>query len=216
MVVGLIAIICVSLIIISLKEFRNDRVFFTFFGFFAFIALPVALGFLPVYWHIIRVGQYRIGDGVLLLLSCVMFAMYGVNLHDVLWCGVATDWFSNEVIGGYDLALFFTTFGISDPSRWSYRTFGIYMMMKSGVQLVTGSVALIKYFNLHSQNGLAGFRLKKYSAFGLLFLGGTFLAIVQFIFDSPWFFTDFQYYLGLFGGIVLVIFLFLKAGSNFE
>jgi len=233
---GIILIIIVSLLVIGNVEFRMDPFGFQIFAFFAFIALPIAIGFSAVYMYILKQGQYRIGDGILLLLSLTMFMMAGVHIHDVIWCGVATQWYSVENIGGYDLALFFNTFGITDTSRWDYRTFGLYMALRASIELITASLVYYKYIKLgkkqeNTQNNTdtnekksdikSDEKIEEITSNSqkhiiipyVLFIGATIaFGIIEYFLDAPWLFSDLQYLLFIYTSIPLVTLIFIIGG----
>jgi len=216
MVIGIIIVTGITMLLIGWQEFRTTQAGFQIFAFFSFIAMPIGLGFLMVYIHILKVGEYRIGNGILLLFTGGMMAMAGVHLHDVIWCGVATDWYQTCRIGGYDLALFYDLFGITDTSRWDYRTFGLYMGIRVVIELNTGILGWWKYIQLNCSEGPIFHKSSRFIVPILMFLATLGFGIVAFIFDYPWMFSMEQYYTNLFIGIPLVGFLFVLAGRSID
>ncbi len=210
--VGIVAIIIATVVLAALKEYRGDYWFFMVFSFFSFFAGAIALGLLAVYVHILKVGEYRIGNGLLLLLGAALFGMAGVNFHDVLWCGTATNWFQTQSIGGYDLQAWFTFFQITDPTRWDYRIMGFYMIFQASLEAFTAILLFHKFFKLNVDGKDLHTRRRIFATYVLCLAAGTLLGFVEFVFDSPWLFSDLQYYTTLFLGIVGVAVLFIVAG----
>lgn len=225
-IIGAIIIILISLILISIKDFRNGPTNFQIFGFFSFIALPICIGILPIYSNILRNGGYKLGNAILFMVAGIMFAMYGINLHDVIWCGITTNWFTVEVIGGYDLELFFSMFRITDPNQWSYRTFGVYMILKSLVELEIATLLFFKLYKISSSETPATenrendkedaqkYKKRFKRIYWLLFATSTIFGIIVFAFDFPWAFTNLEYYVILYFGIIGVSLLFAFSCVN--
>ncbi len=210
--VGIVAIITATVVLAALKTYRGDYWFFMVFSFFSFFAGAIALGLLAVYTHILKVGEYRLGNGLLLLLGAALFGMAGVNFHDVLWCGTATDWFLFKRIGGYDLQAWFTFFQITDPARWDYRVMGFYMIFQASLEAFTAILLFHKFFKYNAdKNNLLTWR-RKLAPYVLCLAAVFVLGLVEFVFDSPWYFTDLQYYTTLFLGVTGVAILFMIGG----
>jgi hypothetical protein len=210
--IGIWVIVGITMVLIGWLKFRMTSEGFQIFAFFSFIAMPIGLGFLIAYSNILKKGEYQVGNGILLLLSGAMMAMAGVHIHDVIWCGVATDWYQIIQIGGYDLALFYNTFGIIDPSRWDYRTFGLYMSIRVIIEFTTGVLAFIKYVKISRpkiDDNSAKFPKRSLI---IMLMAAILFGIVEFIFDYPWIFSDMQYYGNLLVGIPVVGLLFIMAG----
>ncbi|HMF33040.1 MAG TPA: hypothetical protein VKK79_16570 [Candidatus Lokiarchaeia archaeon] len=214
MIAGLIAVIVTTVVLAALKEFRGDYWFFMAFSFFSFFLGAIALGWLAPYVHFVKVGDYHVGNGILLLLGSALFGMCGVNLHDVLWCGTATDWFQNKVIGGYDLQGYFTFFQIADPTRWDYRVMGFYMIFQATIEVNAALLLFHKYFKIAETQAVATPRRRELFTYVLCLAASTLLGLVEFVFDSPWLFTDVQYYATLYIGIAAVACLFAIAGYS--
>jgi hypothetical protein len=215
MVIGILAFIAISTVIIAAKDARGDTLFFLVYSFLAFAAMPVAMGFLAAYVHIIRVGHYEVGNAILILAAGALFAMFGVNLHDFLWCAVDTKWFMVNYIGGLDLQLFYTTFQITDPSRWSYRTFGVYMGIQAGIELLVASLVFRKWIKMNAgvaETSPIPLRRRNYTAYVLYFLASVLLGVVEFVFDFLNLVSDTWFYATVFAGIVTVTTLFVLGG----
>jgi hypothetical protein len=211
---GIFLVILVSILLIGPIEFRMNPTGFQIFAFFAFIAMPIAMGFSAVYIYILKGGEYRIGDGILLLLSLTMFAMCGVHIHDVIWCGVATQGYTIEQIGGYDLAQFFTLFQITDPAQWDYRTFGLYMSIRALIELTVATLAYNKFIKVNLKRNMTISRKQKVFPYVLFLIAAILFGIFEYVFDSPWNFTDIQYQLNLYVGIPIVAIIFIVGGLN--
>ncbi len=211
-IVGIVTIIIATVILAALKEYRGDYWFFMVFSFFSFFAGAISLGLLAIFVHILKIGEYRLGNGLLLLLGAALFGMAGVNFHDVLWCGTATDWFQVERIGGYDLQAWFTFFQILDPARWDYRIMGFYMIFQASLEAFTAILLFHKFFKLNADGKDPRTRRLTIATYVLCLAAAIILGLVEFVFDSPWYFTDLQYYLTLFLGVGVVAILFIIVG----
>jgi hypothetical protein len=212
--IGILVIIGITMVLIGWLKFRMTPEGFQIFAFFSFIAMPIGLGFLIAYSHILKVGEYQVGNGILLLFIGVMMAMAGVHIHDVIWCGVATDWYQTEQIGGYDLALFYTTFRILDATRWDYRTFGLYMCVRVIIEITTGILVYVKFVKINCQYKDTQQITFPFPTLLCMLAAAILFGIVEFIFDYPWIFTELQYYANLFLGIPIVVILFILAGRH--
>ena len=212
--VGIVVIIIITVILAALKDQRGEFWFFMTFSFFAFFAGAIALGLLLVSAHILKVGEYRLGNGILLLLGAALFGMAGVNVHDVLWCGSATNWFQVERIGGYDLQAWFSFFQILDSSNWDYRIMGFYMIFQASLEAFTAFSLFHKFFLINAGGFDSHGRRRVISTYLLCFSAVIVLGVVEFAFDSPWYFSNLQYYLILFTGIPVVATLFIIAGLS--
>jgi hypothetical protein len=154
------------------------------------------------------------GNALLLLLSGAFFGMAGVNIHDVIWCGVSTRGFQVSSIGGRDLEMFFTFFHVVDPSQWDYRTFGLYMGLQSVVELAAATLLFAKFLKIGTRDGNRIHYPHPRMTYGVLVIAAVVLGVVEFIFDSPWYFTDVGYYVSLFVGVPAVGALFGFAGLS--
>lgn len=209
----LIGIIAFSAFIIVFREARAGNFpMFVLFAILSFYILPVALGFLGIYAYIIGRGEYYFGSAILLAISMVCFGCLGSNLHDVIWCGVATDGYLTKVRVGDDLALYFALFGITDKNDTDYRTFGFYMLIQVIIEITVGTMAFYQYYKFNRKNSKIESKKLYFLAYISLFLVGALLGIVEFIFDYPWIFTDLQYVLDIYVGIPVVAFLFFLIG----
>lgn len=209
----LIGIIAFSAFIIGFREARAGNFpMFVLFAILSFYILPVALGFLGIYAYIIGRGEYYFGSAILLAISMVSFGCLGSNLHDVIWCGVATDGYLTKVRVGDDLALYFALFGITDKNDTDYRTFGFYMLIQVIIEITVGTIAFYQFYKLNRKKSKNESKKLYILAYISLFSVGTLLGIVEFIFDYPWIFTDLQYVLDIYVGIPVVAFLFFLIG----
>ncbi len=211
----LIGIIIASIVIIGYKEFRwIDFTHFQIFAGFAFSVMPFSIGVLSVYFYIIRNREYHLGNVLLLVISFVSFCMVGTNLHDVIWCAVVTNGYTVEAIGGRDLESFFAFFQFYDPSRWDYRTFGMFMIVRVCIEISVGILALHKFFRLNQKFDNRITARKKWLEFLLLISVSILFGIVQFVFDYPWAFSDLEYNINVYIGIPLVAVLYILCGIS--
>jgi len=209
----LIAIIGFSTFIIGFRELRaGNYPMFALFAIFAFYILPLALGFLGIYAYIIGRGEYYFGSAVLLVISTFAFASVGSNLHDVLWCGVATKGYTTTNLAGDDLYLWFVAFGITDRTKTDYRIFGFYMFLQVIIEITVGTIAFYQYYKLNKKYINIEEKRPFILAYIALFSAGISLGIVEFIFDYPWIFTDLEYILDVYIGIPIIAFAFFLIG----
>jgi len=135
------------------------------FMFSAFLGIPLTVPLLAcAAWALAH--QVR-GEGVKLsALLLVGLGSFGLgcaasNIHDVVWCGVITHWYTQHFKAGYDLDLFVAVgkrFGIPGPVLGDYATLGPYTIL-----LVLGEVAVsvasflrLQRLNQPSSTGSAG------------------------------------------------------------
>ena len=156
----------------------NGEISFYLYASFAFSLLPIGFGLICVYGlirnSIIKLGQFFLG---LCCFLCMGFA--GANLHDFLWCGLATKWYSVPSEAGYDLDLWINLF--RSPTR-DYRVFGFYM----GIQVIIFCVYIFLNLWRYFQGLPSNFNFLKIK---LVFLGALFVSALGFcllIIDYPW------------------------------
>lgn len=217
----LISIVIASLFIIGVKQFRGVNFsFFFVFSMFAFLILPIALGLLGVYAYILKNGEYRLGSVLLLAISFASLGMVGSNLHDVLWCGVATNWYQTKRLAGYDLEMWFNIFGIYDKNQYDYRTFGLFMVYQVAIELVVATLVLYKFYKTTNEYKKIEKKKPIVLTWICLIAISVFFGTVEFIFDYPWAFTELQYAIDVYIGIPIVAVLFyligFKLGRNLK
>jgi len=209
----LIVIIAFSVFIIGFRELRaNNYPMFVVFAILAFYILPIALGFLGLYAYIIGREEYHFGSAILLVVGMVSFGCLGSNLHDVIWCGVATEGYTTTNLAGDDLYLWFVFFGIMDRSITDYRIFGFYMLIQVVIEITVGTIAFYQYYKLNKEYNKIEKKKPFILSYVLFFSVGILLGIVEFIFDYPWAFTDVQYKIDVYIGIPAVALLFFLIG----
>ena len=209
----LIVIVTVSIFIIGFREARADNFsMFVVFAILSFYILPIAIGLLGLYSYIIKNEEYSVGSIILLTISFVCFGAFGSNLHDVLWCGMATDFYQKENLAGDDIYLFFVIFGIPDKAKTDYRIFGFYMFIQIILEITIGTIAFYQYYKLNKEYTKSVSKKPYILTYFLLFSAGALLGIVEFIFDYPWAFTDVQYKIDVYIGIPVIALLFFLIG----
>jgi hypothetical protein len=121
------------------------------FMFSAFLGIPVTVplmsGGVWALAHHLK-GQ-KVTLSSLALISLAGFAMgcAASNIHDVVWCGVITDGYSQHHAAGYDLDLFVAfgqMFGIPREVSADYATLGPYTMVLVTGELLVAVVSLIR------------------------------------------------------------------------
>ena len=165
---------------------------FNIFATFAFLLLPIAIGLICLYGYLRDTNSILLGTFFLFLLCFLCFGFAGTNLHDLLWCGTRTEWFSIPVDAGYDLDLWINFFGC--PSR-DYRIFGFYMGYHVLIFCIYAFVNLWRYFTPLPKSA---HNLKLKLSFLIAILIG-FLGFLIFVFDYP----------NLFGPIITAFTIFL-------
>ncbi|MHA1292755.1 MAG: hypothetical protein ACTSQJ_08830, partial [Promethearchaeota archaeon] len=148
----------------------------------------------------------------LLMIVFVCFGLLGSNLHDVIWCGIHTDWYEKEHLAGDDIAFFFNIFGIYDKDRYDYRTFGLFMLFQVLIEFIVGTIAFYKFYEIDKEKHIKTGKKSYVLSYLMLVSAGIILGIIEFIFDSPWFFTDIEYKIDVFLGIPLIGLYFILIG----
>ena len=107
-------------------------------------------------------------SAVVLVVSMLLFSFAASNLHDFLWCGHMTTFYTHAKAGGYDLGVWVEVFGMPND----YRVFGASMTLLMVIFLYLG----FKFVN----SFLIDFN-KKFLIMGIIVLG-VFLYFIDMVF----------------------------------
>jgi hypothetical protein len=98
---------------------------------FSFLGIPLTIPMLTgAIWALSRgVHNERtpLSELVLVMLAGFGLGCAASNIHDIAWCGVITNWYTQPFEAGYDLVVFATVgqwFGISEEVLYDYATLG--------------------------------------------------------------------------------------------
>jgi len=121
------------------------------FIFSAFLGIPLAVPLLLcAVWalaHQVRGEKARLSSLALVALVGLGLGGSASNLHDVLWCGIITDGYTQHFKAGYDLDLFVAfgnLFGIPDEVLQDYATLGPYTVLLVLGELTVAAAALLR------------------------------------------------------------------------
>jgi len=124
------------------------------FMFCAFLFIPVSIPLLVgAIWaliHDLNRETMRVSSFCLVMLTAFALGCAASNIHDIVWCGVITNGYTEHFKAGYDLDVFVAfaeKFGITREIAADYATLGPYAMV-----LVLGEllVACSAHFRLRS------------------------------------------------------------------
>lgn len=125
----------------------------------AFLGIPMTVPLLAcAAWALAHefVGKpVRLSALIVMAVGSFALGCAASNIHDVVWCGAITDWYTQHHKGGYDLDAFVAfgkRFGIPGPVLKDYATLGPYAML-----LVLGeiTVAVASFIRLRKDHTLA-------------------------------------------------------------
>jgi len=125
------------------------------FMFSAFLGIPVAVPLLMcAVWalaHHVRGETVKRSGLVLVALIGLGLGGAASNIHDVVWCGVITDGFTQHFKAGYDLDVFVAfgnLFGIADEVLQDYATLGPYTVLLVIGELTVAVAALVRLLRI--------------------------------------------------------------------
>lgn len=97
----------------------------------AFLGIPLTIPLLTgAVWalsHGLRNERTPLSELALLMLAGFGLGCAASNIHDIVWCGVITHWYTQPFEAGYDLLVFATVgqwFGIPEQALYDYATLG--------------------------------------------------------------------------------------------
>lgn len=214
-----IVIIIITIIIISLfntnlfhldlSDEMAEYHFFTLFAGLTFTYMPIALGIYGATIYFRSNPDIEIGNFFILLVAFSAIALAGAFYHDFLWCGTATQWYTIEVQGGYDLDTFVALWNIQNRD---YQLLGAAQGTLSVILIIYAAILLWK-FNSFRERKLSLAR-KVQIAILILFIV-VFYGFFLFIIDAPSQFDFNVSFHSLFIGLGLICFLFYCLGNQF-
>lgn len=91
------------------------------------LTIPLLTGAICAFSRGLRNERTPLPELVLIMLAGFGLGCAASNIHDVVWCGVITEWYTQSYKAGYDLVVFATVgqwFGISEKVLYDYATLG--------------------------------------------------------------------------------------------
>lgn len=191
----------------ELSEF-GDYIFFSFFSFFSFILLPFGLALIASASYVWYSSNPRLGNFSIVLLAICAMGLAGSFLHDVIWCGTITTFFTQEYITtSFDLNWWCVLLFVESKD---YRVFGFYMIILIAVVLLPFAIILLwrhETFLEKKHKKSAKIMILLLSASVIIVLGvALYIMDYKRFFTLPWAFTSvyimvpisvlFAYYLG--------------------
>ncbi len=199
-----ISLICGSMVIISMFNMNlfhslpSGELSFTLFAGFAFLLLPLGIALVCTYGWARHNHSFQFGNFFLIVFCFLTIGLAGSNLHDILWCGMASDWYSTPIYAGYDLDLWINIF---QPPNRDYRIFGFYMGFHVLIFCAYCFENLRRYFGaLPKAAKILKIKLGLLLTSLIIELGS-----ILFIIDYPWIFTTLETALTVFLCLPLLI-----------
>lgn len=143
-----ISLLIISEIFMGFRALRQGDLFWIYAA-LAFVLLPFFYGFIALYSYVLKKGEFKMGNAFLLFVSFSSFGWVASNVHDVIWCGVVTEFYTISHHAGEDLAFWYWVFGITDRAIFDYRAFGTYMFLSVLVEISVGTLAYYKFYKLN-------------------------------------------------------------------
>ncbi len=123
--------LCLTLIDRPRFEGLSDLAASWMFMLSAFLGVPLTIPLLTgAAWagaHRFHQIPLRVSSLALVMLGSFALGCAASNMHDIVWCGAVTDWFSRHEAAGYDLDVFVAlgaVFGIPREVMADYATLG--------------------------------------------------------------------------------------------
>lgn len=124
----------------------------------AFVGLPLCMPpLVAAFWGLyaaLRGERVRLSTLLLLLLGSFSLGAVTSNMHDILWCGIITDWYSKPYAAGSDLVAFYFVagfFGLPMEMLTDYAVFGSCMVVMVIGELVLAHFCLRRIIRIESQ-----------------------------------------------------------------
>ena len=182
--------------------------YFNYFAFFTFLLLPIGLAFLGLSSHMKETSNVRLGYFFIILLSFSALGLAGSFLHDILWCGTRTSFYTVQWDSGYDLEGWRTLVMVTSRD---YRVFGIYMIVMVAILLTYVAILFNKYYTFSEEKFD---RDIKKEIFLLALSSFIVLGVSLYIIDYQKLFEFFSTFIALFVGIPITAVLFYKLGKK--
>lgn len=201
------ALLIFSIVITHLFQYHKETGvnFHYHFAPASFIVIPLVTAFFGVTaWERAR---KRVGAGDLgVLLFCYGgFGVAGTNIHDVLWCGRATDLYTRLAIAGNDLSPWVEL--VRAPTH-DYRMFGFYMLIQTLLGLAIAHVTYFRFLKIKQLDRRLGPLLWAW-------LGGLALAFAITLIDWPHLITPPLLHTSTIGaGLIAACALFHQSGRS--
>ncbi|NVM31785.1 MAG: hypothetical protein HWN65_23300 [Candidatus Helarchaeota archaeon] len=209
LIISVIAIILISLYNPYLFGPQSGELFFYFFSFTSFIILPFGLALIGSASYIHFSSKPKLGNFLLVLLALFAIGLGGSFLHDVIWCGTITNFYTQEwVTQSHDLDFWCNLLRVESKD---YRVFGFYMLVMVIILLIFAAILLWRHRSFvekkHSIDGR-----KKTLIFSTLVI--IVLALSLYVIDYKRFFTFFWAFMFTYLGIPLTVILSYYLGKN--
>jgi hypothetical protein len=189
-----IALLLITQLLMSFREWRAMSFeHFMIFAAFAFIFLPEICGLIGVYGYVIKNKGFKLGNVLLLLTSLSCFGWASSNIHDVIWCGYVTDFYTHSKSAGRDLEFWYNVFGIFDQSLFDYQVFGSYTVFTVLVELCIAICAYYKFYRINKKE-LQKNKFELLIIYLILFFNSVFLGFVIYVLDYPWDYSVAQFF----------------------
>lgn len=205
----LISVFNDNIIRLRFDTIEQEAEFFTIFAGFTFFLMPIAMGIIAATTYSHNQPTFKLGDFSVLLFAFSALALAGSFYHDVLWCGTATNWYTEVRLGNYDFDQWTQLVGVDNRD---YQLLGI-SQGTMAIFLIIYTLILIWKFNSLQE---VRFSWKNkitiiFTSFFIVIFFGFFL----FIIDAAWA-ADLNITIhSLYLGFPLIAYLFYQLGKCF-
>jgi len=182
--------------------------YFTIFAGFTFLLMPFAMALIGATAYIHNQSEIKFGDFFIILFAFTALALAGGFYHDVLWCGNATNWYTELSEGGYDFDVWMVVVGVNNRD---YRLLGASQGTLALI-LIVFCIILLWRFNSLSEVKLTWQKKLKGIILGIFIV--LFFGFFLFIIDTAGDFDSNVTLHSLFLGIPLIALLFYQLGKT--
>ncbi len=188
---------------------QSSQLFFNFFSFISFILLPFGLALKGSASYIHFSLKPKFGNFLLILLAIFAIGLAGSFLHDFIWCGTITQFYTQQYdTQSYDLDFWRS---LLDVESKDYRVFGFYMIVMVIILVIFAAILLWRHGSFIEKKGSIDGRKKTliFSVLVILILG-----LSLYIIDYKRFFIFYCAFVSTYLGIPLSVIFSSYLGKN--
>lgn len=203
----LISVFNSNIIRLQFENITDEANFFALFAGFTFMFMPGAMGIIGATTYVHNRPSFKLGDFFVLLVAFCALAMAGSFYHDVLWCGSATNWYTEVHLGGYDFDVWTMVVGVDNRD---YQLLGISQGTLSLILIIFAAILLWRF------NGFQETKLtwkNKIQTIIISFFIVIFFGFFLFAIDASWLFDLNATIHALYLGFPLIALLFYNLGK---
>ena len=203
----LISVFNDNIIRLKFDSIEEEAEFFSVFAGFTFMLMPIAMGIIAATTYIHFQPKFMLGNFFALLFAFSALGLAGSLYHDVLWCGTATNWYTEVRIGNYDFDLWTQIVGVNNRD---YQLLGISQGTMAIYLIIYAIIILWKF------NSVQEFKFTWKNKINIIitsFFAVSFFGFFLFIIDAAWAADTNITIHSLYLGFPLITYLFYYLGK---